>query len=258
MTPRAVIEAIERDPFIPSEPGDVFSGWGVIGAPFKSGHVLALRRYLVSALGPAYTSVWQRDPLGRWTFYSTVSPDSSCARYYGARVDRNEVTPVDLEWTTPWTLHVRVGRTVTWHVTLRATPMSRLFNTLTQWLPERAWRVPAVRRSAALAADAAFGTCRIHRPGRTPNGHRFVMHPRQLWLIDGSTAHVSGHDVGPPGPQGLRAALDDMGLPRRGLFAVTTVRFERPPRGTTSATRYGTPCSALATKHSAPGRSSEW
>lgn len=244
MTPRAVIEAIERDIFMPAEPGDVFSGWGVIGVPFQSGHVLALRRYVLSSLGPAYTSIWHRDPADRWTFYSTVTPDCSCARFYGARIDRNVVTPIDLEWTTPWTLQTRVGRTLTWRVTLHSSPMSRLFNTMTQLLPERAWRLPAVLRSVGLAADAAFGTGRIHRTGRTPNGHQFVIHPRQLWLIDASTAHVSGHDVGPLGPLAAQAALDDMRLPPRGLFAVTSVRFERPARGRPSATRHGTPCNA--------------
>jgi hypothetical protein len=111
-------------------------------------------------------------------------------------------------------------------------------------LPASAWRVPIVLRSAGLAADTVFGTGRIHRTGRTPNGHRFVMHPRQLWLIDASTAHVSGHDLGPPGPLVAQAALGDMRLPQRGLFAVTSVRFEQPARRTAPATRYGTPCYA--------------
>ena len=68
MTPRAVIEAIEYDNVMSAEPGDVLSGWGVLGVPFQSGHVLALRRYVVSSLAPAYTSIWHRDPAGRWTF----------------------------------------------------------------------------------------------------------------------------------------------------------------------------------------------
>jgi hypothetical protein len=244
MTPRAVIEAIECDNVMSAEPGDVFSGWGVLGVPFQSGHVLALRRYVVSSLGPAYTSIWHRDPAGRWTFYSTIAPDCSCARYYGARIDRNVVAPIDLEWTTPWTLHARVGRTLTWHVTLYSSSMSRLFNTVTLRLPARAWRVPVVLRSVGLAADAAFGSGRIQRSGRTPNGHRFALHPRQFWLIDASAAHVGGNDLGPPGPLAAQATLEDMRLPQRGLLAVTSVRFERPAGGTGNATRYGTPCNA--------------
>lgn len=52
MTPRAVVDAIERDTFVPSGPGDAFSGYAVIGLPFRSGHVLALRRFFASSLGP--------------------------------------------------------------------------------------------------------------------------------------------------------------------------------------------------------------
>jgi hypothetical protein len=245
MTPRAVIEAIERDIFMPAGPGDAFSGWGILGVPFQSGHVLALRRHVGSSLGPAYTSIWHRDPAGRWTFYATTAPDCSCARYYGARIDRNVVAPIDLEWTTPWTLHARVGRTLTWHVTLHSSSMSRLFNTMTLRLPASAWRVPVVLRGVGLAADAVLGTDRILRTGRTPNGHQFVIHPRQFWLIDASAAHISGNDLGPPGSLARQATLEDMRLPQRGLFAVTSVLFERPTRGTV-ATRYGTPCNAKA------------
>jgi len=65
MTPHAAVNAIERDPSLPNGPGDAFAGHGVIGLPFRSGHVLALRRFCASSLGPPYTSVWHRDPAGR-------------------------------------------------------------------------------------------------------------------------------------------------------------------------------------------------
>jgi len=34
-----------------------------------------------------------RHRVGCWTFYSTVTPDLSCARYFGGQVERNVVTP---------------------------------------------------------------------------------------------------------------------------------------------------------------------
>jgi hypothetical protein len=231
MNPNAVSHAIERDTLVHGGRGDVFSGWGVIGLPFQSGHVLALRRCFFSSLGQAYTSIWHRDPVDHWTFYSTVAPDRSCARYFGARVDRNVVTPIDLEWTTPWTLQARVGAELTWQVTLRSSAMARLLSTLTHLIPAHAWRRPAVLRSVGLAADAAFGTGRMNLTGRTPNGHRFVVNPRQLWLIDTSTAHVSGCNLGPPGALARQASLEDMTLPQRGLFVVASVRLARPGRG---------------------------
>jgi hypothetical protein len=250
MTPYAAVDAIERDTLIPSGPGDAFSGYGVIGLPFRSGHVLALL-LRASSLGPAYTSIWHRDPVDRWTFYSTVAPDCSCARYFGAQVHRNVVTPINLEWTTPWTLRVRIGVELTWQVTLHSSPMTRLFNTIAPLIPDRVWRMPAMLRGVGLGADAAFGTGRMNLTGRTPNGHRFVMNPRQLWLIDASTAYVSGHNVGPPGPLEEQAALEDMRLPQRGLFAVTSVRLERRPHKKATATRHGTPCGAAA-RHDQP------
>jgi hypothetical protein len=243
MTPHAAVNAIERDPSLPNGPGDAFAGHGVIGLPFRSGHVLALRRFCASSLGPPYTSVWHRDPAGRWTFYSTVAPDCSCARYFGGQVDRNVVTPIDLGWATPWALRVRIGMELRWQLTLRPSPMTRLLKTKNQLIPERARRMPVVHRGTGLAADAASGTARMTLTGRTPNGHRLRMNPSRLWLIDASTARVCGHDLGPPGPLQEQAALEDVLIPPRGLFAIMSVHLERPARGRATATEYGKPCS---------------
>lgn len=247
MTPHAAVDLAERDTLIPSGPGDAFSGYGVIGLTFRSGHVLALRRCSTSSLGRAYTSVWHRDPAGRWTFYSTVAPDYSCARYFGGQVDRNEVTPIDLAWDAPWALRVSIERKLTWQLTMASSSMTRLLSTMTSSLPGRASRIPAVLRSMGVAADATLGTGRMNLTGRTPNGHRFVMHPQQLWLVDASAAHMSGCNLGPLGPLEEQAALEDMRMPQRGLFAVASVRFERPTRGQATAARLGKPCSPMPT-----------
>ncbi len=221
--------------------------------------MLALRRYVVSSLGPAYTSIWHRDPAGRWTFYTTISPDCSCARYYGARIDRNVVAPIELAWTTPWTFHARVGRSLAWHVTLHSSLISRLFNTVTQLLPNA--------RGACPSSFEAWAGCRRrvrHRShtwtGRTPNGHRFNMHHRQFWLIDASTAHVFGNDLGPPGPLAAQATLEDTRLPQRALFAVTSVRFERPARGKQlplATARRATPRQSRGANHTPPYQDDE-
>ena len=79
MNARSTIEALERDAPLLDGAGDRFSGYAIIGLPFQSGHVLALRRFSASSIGPGYTSVWHRDPAGFWTFYSTVTPDLSVA-----------------------------------------------------------------------------------------------------------------------------------------------------------------------------------
>ena len=52
-------------------------GWGVIGLPFDSGHVLVLRVFPQSSFGP-YRTLWHRDPGGRWSIYADAQ-DVACA-----------------------------------------------------------------------------------------------------------------------------------------------------------------------------------
>ena len=74
-----------------------FLGYGITGIAFSSGYLVALRRFTASSIGPPYTTVWVRDPHGRWVFHTNVEPRRSCPRYFGpllhaARVDDIEVT----------------------------------------------------------------------------------------------------------------------------------------------------------------------
>jgi hypothetical protein len=75
---RRIIERIEDSPSLPSGRVDRFAGYAVIGHPFRSGHVLALRRFSASSLGPGYASIWHCNPTGHWAFHSTVVPEQSC------------------------------------------------------------------------------------------------------------------------------------------------------------------------------------
>jgi hypothetical protein len=59
----------ERHVRLPAGAGERFTGYGVMGLPFASGQVLAMRRFPASSIGPAHTSVWHRDPAGRWDFW---------------------------------------------------------------------------------------------------------------------------------------------------------------------------------------------
>ena len=71
---------------MPEGEGERFFGYAVIGLPFDSGHVLSLRRFPASSIGPGYTSVWHRDPEGRWTFYQDALPELACSRYFGVEI----------------------------------------------------------------------------------------------------------------------------------------------------------------------------
>src|SRR5262245_23933612 len=109
MKPREIVQSIERMPLLPGGKGDRFGGYAVMGLPLRSGHVLALRRFPASSLGPGYTSVWHRSPAGEWTFYSTIRPDQSCSRYFGGEIKRNVVAPMDIVWTGPATFRVTIA-----------------------------------------------------------------------------------------------------------------------------------------------------
>src|SRR4051794_27060033 len=53
-------ERTEQSPQLPRGGDERFAGYGVMGLPFDSGHVLAMRRFPASSVGPAYSSVWHR------------------------------------------------------------------------------------------------------------------------------------------------------------------------------------------------------
>jgi len=224
---RDTVEALERQAPLLDGPGDRFSGYGIIALSFKSGHVLALRRFSASSLGPGYISVWHRDPSGAWTFYSTVSPDLSCGRYFGAEIDRNFVTPIDIVWASSMRFRVLVGTAVDWDVSLGTSPATLLLNTVAGAIPERAWQAPRVLRLVGAAARIALGTGPLNLTGLTPNSQRFVTTPRRLWLVESSQAVIDGVDVGPVGPLATQARLRDFLLPQRGLFVIARARFRQ-------------------------------
>ena len=92
-SPEQFAQAIEERPVLP--PGDCerVSGYGVMGLLFASGHVLGLRRWTASSVGDRFTSIWHRDPTGRWTFYESVACEVACTRYFGADVERVQEGP---------------------------------------------------------------------------------------------------------------------------------------------------------------------
>ena len=109
-----------------------------------------------------------------------------------------------------------------------SSPMTRLLNTMTQLIPERAWRMPAVFRSMGPGSRR----CVRHgppEPERTDPQRASVRHAPAAVL-----AYRREHGARvwtqhrPPGPTGGAATLEDMRIPQRGLFAVT----ERAPRAT--------------------------
>jgi hypothetical protein len=215
-----MIRDIEQNRSVPAGEGDRFAGYAVIGLPFASGHVLSLRRFPASSVGPGYTSVWHRNPDGYWTFYSTVAPEQGCSRYFGNEVEKDVVMPIQIEWLGAAQFLVVAGSAITWEVTLAESRVSRAMNTAARLVPESWWRKPSLLSAMGAASRFVLGTGRINLTGRTPNGHEFVANPRQVWPVNGSRAITRGVDAGAPGPLAEQARLRDFLIPQRGVFAV--------------------------------------
>lgn len=226
--PRSLAESTETHPTLPPGVEERFSGYGVMGLPFRSGHVLGLRRFAASSIGPGYTSVWHRSPTGEWTFYQDVAAEQSCPRYFGPRLRRSLEGPVEIRWTGPSTFSVQVdgGRAIRWEVTLDAPVAIRAMNAMARAMPEGWWRRPAVLRAMGAMAGTLLRAGRIALEGRAPAGQRFMATPRAAWIIGSSSAWIDGVDVGAPGPLAEQEHLGDFWIPQRGLFVVGQAFFE--------------------------------
>jgi hypothetical protein len=86
---------------VPSGSDERFAGYGVMGLPFGSDLILALRRFPASSIGPGYRSVWQRGPDRRWTFLQDIAPGQACSRYFGPAVAEVATATIDIDWVGP-------------------------------------------------------------------------------------------------------------------------------------------------------------
>lgn len=221
MDPRsAALEA--EDARLPAGTDERFAGFGVVGQPFSSGHLLALRHFPVSTVGPGYNAVWIRDPAGSWTMAANVAPQQSCPRYFGAALDGEFETAVSIAWTGDSTLRVHVGHPVDldWTITLRSTPLTTAMSAACNALPDPLWRGEVFSRMMGAVASAFLRTGRLALIGGTPNGQSYVARPRRIWLVEDSSATLAGVSLGVPAPLAEQQALGDFWLPQRGLFMV--------------------------------------
>jgi len=218
---------VERAPELPPGSDERFQGYGVMGAPFASGHVLGMRRFSASSVGPGYTSVWHRDPTGAWTFYADTDPLHACTRYFGSDVQHAIECPIELSWPQARILHVSIASAaLTWEAELAPTFATRALNTMARFMPDPMWKNRRVLSLMAAIAGPALGAGRLGVHGRAPNGQQFVANPMVLWTIARGTASVGETDLGQPGPLPDQARLGDFWIPQRGLFAVGRAFFE--------------------------------
>ena len=227
-SPRTLVESVERHPALPAGPEERFAGYGVMGVPFSSGHILALRHFPASSVGPGYHSVWIRDPAGVWTMHSTAAPGSSCPRYFGSALGSASTGGISIRWRNDYSFSVEAGDGVdlSWDVTLAATPVTRLMSAVAGAVPERLWRSRTFLRAMGAVAGPVLGAGHIGLTGRVPNGQTFVARPRQMWVVRGSTAHLHGHSLGQVSALPVQARLGDFWIPQRGIFMIGSSVFE--------------------------------
>jgi hypothetical protein len=226
--PRRLVSEIEACPRLPEGSAERFAGYGVMGLTFGSGHILALRRFPASSVGPGYRSVWHRDPDGRWTFFQDVAPAQGCSRYFGSAVANVSVATIDIDWVGPMQFSVTVTdatRRLDWSVTVTTSPVTRAISQIGSVVPETVWRQRWFVAGMGGLAGPILGAGRISLVGRTPNGQRFVANPLLVWLIAESRATLHGIDLGEIGPAPVPGRMAGFRIPQRGVFAIGQAFF---------------------------------
>lgn len=212
-------------------PGDdeQFSGYGVMGLPFSSGHVLAMRRFPVTSVGPGYSSVWLRRPSGSWSIYADAPPEVSCARYFGAGLEAAVQCPVSVTWTGDASLSVTVGEDVAlaWDLALEATPVTRAMTAAMSALPDSLLRSAPFLKAMGSVAGPLLDAGRLGLTGDVPNGQGFRAKPRRMWFVSLSSATLDGEDLGNPQPLSSQTRLGDFWIPQRGIFLIGASSFAR-------------------------------
>lgn len=225
--PREAVALMEAAPRLPDGAGDRFSGYGVLGVGFASGHILALRRVFASSIGPPFTTVWHRDPGGRWSVYVDAAPELTCVRYLGraGRIVRDD--RIDLGWQGPTSLAIRVpGAGIAWALHLAPAPGARVLAALRRRLPDSWCRHSAVQRTMVAVAGRLLRLDPRTLAGRTPGGHAFRLDAHQFWTVDASTAWCRGDHLGPPVSLPTSARVGDFSIPPWGVFMIGDTLFD--------------------------------
>jgi hypothetical protein len=219
-------------PALPPGAGERFSGYGVMGMPFVSGHYLALRHFTASSIGPGYRAVWHRDPDGRWTVYADAPPVVSCARFLGSALSATNTTPIGIDWTGPRSVTVEIPDVLRWQLEIEGDVATRLMSAVGARLPARACHATWLLRGMGVAAGPVLSVGKVRLHGVMPNGQVFGTIPRRVWGIAQSSARIHGGDLGPPGRLQVQDRLGDFMLPQRGIFFAdaAAVFTPGPPR----------------------------
>jgi hypothetical protein len=196
-----------------------------MGLPFRSGHILGLRRWTASSVGDRFTSIWHRSPEGNWTFYESVPSLIACTRYFGADVETQHVGPIAIEWEGSRRLRAYTleDEAVDWTIEVDSTVRTRMMSAVGSALPMAAWRWQPMLKAMGWVAGHSLGAGKLQLTGTTSNGQHFDANPRRIWFVTDSHAVVEGEDLGPIGPLAEQAHMADFYFPQRGILAVGRV-----------------------------------
>ncbi|MEV5649486.1 hypothetical protein AB0L57_14660 [Nocardia sp. NPDC052254] len=225
-TPRDATQTVIDRPVLWPGTEERFAGYGIMGQPFDSGHLLALRHFPSTTIGAGYCSVWHRNPQGQWTFYATSPPRRSCSRYFATAAKSAVRVPIGIDWEGPYALRVRIPDVLEWRMELVSTGFTRLFNLLGRHVPRAVWRSDRLQAIVGRVVGPVLGAGQVRMSGIVPNGQHFAAGPRLMWLVGDSRARLDGTDLGTPAPLPRQQRLGDFWLPQRGVFVVANAAFE--------------------------------
>lgn len=227
MRPRDLFDKTELEHALPPGNEERFNGFGIMGLPFSSGHILALRRFVASSVGNGYTSVWHRNPDSEWTFYANEVPWHSCTRYFGKQATQAIVTPISINWLDDFSFEVSIeSAELYWTVTVMATPATTAMNMIGNVLPDSAWKNETILNMMSKVAGAALGVQKVGLSGIVPNGQHFIANPKTIWAVKESSASIAGVDFGEPAPLKEQANLADFWIPQKGILAFGQAYFD--------------------------------
>ena len=227
MSAEGLVSKLEKNITLQKGEEERFNGYGVMGLTFRSGHVLALRHFMSSSIGPGYRSVWHRNPYGEWTFYADTEPSRSCTRYFGEEVREAINEKIDIIWTGNDQFKVEIKNIgFHWEVRLTATPATKFMNLAASMMPALWWKNERTLKLVSNVAGKILDVGRVSLSGYVPNRQHFIANPYKLWLVDSSSASLGKKDFGEPGPLNEQAHLRDFWIPQKGIFALGRAYFE--------------------------------
>ncbi len=231
MKPEEHAAKSEANPTLPPGEDERVSGYGVMGQPFASGHVLGLRRWTASSVGSDFTSIWHRYPDGRWRFLESAPSEIACSRWFGRGIQESLPAQISIDWPSPTTLHVTTADgSIDWTLELGSSPMTHVMNAASALMPLAAWRSATVLRVMSAMASLTLGVGKVGLAGLTANGLPYAANPLKIWRVTESAASVDGVDVGPASPLEVQTRLGDFWLPQHGIFAMGRLFLEPDPR----------------------------